>query len=151
LYKSAERLRAEERTSFNAFMASCPTRQLLATLGDKWAALIITALSDGPKRHGQLMRTITGASQKMLTQTLRTLERDGLVTREVTPTVPVRVDYELTALGRDLQPVIATLKLWAESNIMAILEARDVYDDPERGRGMPELLSRTTRSAPRES
>ena len=83
--------------SYNAFMAKCPTRQVMATMGDKWASLTINALADGPQRHGQLATTIAGASQKMLTQTLRTLERDGLVTRTVTPTVPVRVDYELTA------------------------------------------------------
>jgi DNA-binding HxlR family transcriptional regulator len=127
--KSAERRRAELRTEFNAFMAACPTRQVLATVGNKWAALAVIALADGPRRHGELMRQIAGASQKMLTQTLRTLERDGLISRTVTPTIPVRADYELTDLGRDVLPILVALKRWSEANIMAILESRDLYDE----------------------
>src|SRR4051812_5894109 len=84
----AARRRLEQRVVFDAFMATCPTRQVFATIADKWAGLTIAALADGPMRHGQLMATINGASQKMLTQTLRALERDGLVSRTVTPTVP---------------------------------------------------------------
>ena len=100
----------------------------MATIGDKWAGLLVNALADGPRRHGQLAATIAGASQKMLTQTLRTLERDGLVTRTVTPSVPVRVDYELTALGETLVPVLRAVKAWSETHYPEIQAARDTYD-----------------------
>src|SRR4051794_29136110 len=103
--KTAERRRAEAKVAYDAFLATCPTQQVLATVGDKWSALLVNALADGPRRHGELRTTVAGVSQKMLTQTLRTLERDGLVSRTVTPSVPVRVDYELTPLGRTLLPV----------------------------------------------
>lgn len=126
--KTAEQRRAESKVVYDAFLATCPTRQVLSTLGDKWAGLTVTALADGPRRHGELRTRIAGASQKMLTQTLRTLERDGLVTRTVTPSVPVRVDYELTPLGLSLLPVLQALKTWSESNIEHIMAARDRYD-----------------------
>jgi DNA-binding HxlR family transcriptional regulator len=126
--KTAEQRRADERVLYDAFMAACPTRQVFATIGDKWAGLVVNALADGPHRHGELRARIAGASQKMLTQTLRTLERDGLVTRTVTASVPVRVDYELTALGHTLVPILAALKRWAESHIGEILDAREDYD-----------------------
>ena len=126
--KAAEQRRAEERILYDAFMAACPTREVFATIGDKWAGLVVNALADGPMRHGELRTRIAGASQKMLTQTLRTLERDGLVTRTVTPTVPVRVDYELTPLGHSLVPILAALKRWAEGNIGEIFTAREAYD-----------------------
>ena len=125
--QTAEERRAAEAAAYNAFMATCPTRQVLATIGDKWSALVVNALADGPRRHGQLRATVSGASQKMLTQTLRTLERDGLVTRTVTPSVPVRVDYELTPLGCTLLPVLAALKGWAEQHIEEVLIAREVF------------------------
>ncbi|WP_104432294.1 winged helix-turn-helix transcriptional regulator [Kineococcus xinjiangensis] len=112
-------------------MALCPTRQVMATVGDKWAGLVVNALADGPRRHGELRTRIAGASQKMLTQTLRALERDGLVTRTVTPSVPVRVDYELTALGRSLLPVLQALKAWSETHIEDVLTAREAYDARE--------------------
>jgi DNA-binding HxlR family transcriptional regulator len=125
--RTAEQRRAEEAVVFNAFLAACPTRQVMATIGDKWAGLVVNALADGARRHGELRTTIAGASQKMLTQTLRTLERDGLVTRTVTPTVPVRVDYELTALGMSLAPLLQGLKHWAEEHITEIRAAREAY------------------------
>src|SRR3974390_1909134 len=96
---AAER-REHERTAYNAYVAECPSRQLLDALSDKWVTLVLTALAGQPQRYSQLSRTIAGVSQKMLTQTLRMLERDGLITRTITPSVPVRVDYELTPLGR---------------------------------------------------
>ena len=126
--RTAAQRRAVSRVAYNAFLAACPTREVLATIGEKWTTLTIAALADGPQRHGELMRTIAGASQKMLTQTLRTLERDGLVTRTVTPSVPVRVDYELTPLGHTLVPLISGLKTWSETNIEQILAARDDFD-----------------------
>src|SRR4051794_23535053 len=102
---------------YNAFLEECPTRQLLDELGNKWSCLVLVALSRGAMRHGELRRALAGVSQKMLTQTLRTLERDGLITRSVTASVPVRVDYELTPLGADLRAVVQQIKIWAEANM----------------------------------
>lgn len=125
---TAQRRRDEAKVVFDAYMATCPTRQVLATIGDKWAALLVTALSTGPLRHGQLRAMVAGVSQKMLTQTLRELERDGLVARTVTAQVPVRVDYELTPLGHTLVPVVRALKVWSEANFEQIQRARDAFD-----------------------
>ena len=125
---TAAQRRAEEKADYDAFMAQCPSRQLLARISDKWVPLVLAALSDGPRRYSQLSRTIAGVSQKMLTQTLRSLERDGLLTRTVTPTVPVSVSYELTDLGRSLQEVIGGLKAWAETHMESVLAARASYD-----------------------
>ena len=124
----AQQRRLADRAIFDAFMATCPTRLVFATIADKWAGLTIAALGDGSMRHGELMSRINGASQKMLTQTLRTLERDGLVKRTVTPTVPLRVDYELTSLGHSLAPLLTALKVWSEEHIGQIMAARDVYE-----------------------
>jgi DNA-binding HxlR family transcriptional regulator len=124
---AAER-RERARRDYDAFLAGCPTRELLSRLTDKWVALVIPALADGPKRHGELAHRIAGVSQKMLTQTLRTLERDGLLTRTVTPSVPVRVDYELTPLGHELFPVMLAIKAWAESHMDRVFEARADFD-----------------------
>jgi DNA-binding HxlR family transcriptional regulator len=88
----------------------------------------MAALAGGAQRYGDLSRVIAGVSQKMLTQTLRSLERDGLITRTVTPSVPVRVDYELTRLGSSLLPVMRSVKAWAEANIEQVEAARAVYD-----------------------
>ena|ERR1041385_6992024 len=126
---TAAEKRYADKIVYDAFVATCPTRQVLATIADKWSALLITALADGPRRHGELARTVAGVSQKMLTQTLRTLERDGLVTRTVTPSVPVRVDYELTPLGDSLMPVLRALKEWSEAHITEIMAARDAYEE----------------------
>jgi DNA-binding HxlR family transcriptional regulator len=90
--------------------------------------LVLAALSNGPQRYNEIARTVAGVSQKMLTQTLRTLERDGLATRTVTPTVPVRVDYELTDLGQSLLPVMRAIKDWAEAHMDDVLLARSRYD-----------------------
>jgi DNA-binding HxlR family transcriptional regulator len=126
--KTAAELRAEAKLAYNAFMADCPTRQLLDTLSDKWLTLILSKLIDGPRRYSELSRDIAGVSQKMLTQTLRTLQRDGLVERTVTPSVPVRVDYQLTAVGKDLAPLVHSIKHWAEANMDRIETARADYD-----------------------
>jgi DNA-binding HxlR family transcriptional regulator len=125
---TAAQRRAEDKREYDAFLAQCPSRQLLDRISDKWVTLVLAALQGGPQRYSELARTIAGVSQKMLTQTLRTLERDGLLTRTVMPTVPVTVTYELTTLGRSLQEVIAGLKLWAESHMDQVLAARDSYD-----------------------
>jgi len=125
---TAAQRRAAERADYDVFLAECPSRQLLDRLSDKWVTLVMVALEDGPRRYSQLSRTIAGVSQKMLTQTLRTLERDGLVTRTVTASVPVTVTYELTGLGHSLQRVIHGLKDWAESHMGEVLAARSSYD-----------------------
>jgi DNA-binding HxlR family transcriptional regulator len=125
---TAAQRRAAEKSHYDAFMADCPSRQLLDRLSDKWVTLVLCALEDEPQRYSQLARTIAGVSQKMLTQTLRSLERDGMLTRTVTATVPVTVTYELTALGRSLLVVFAGLKDWAESHMEEVLEARASYD-----------------------
>jgi DNA-binding HxlR family transcriptional regulator len=114
----------QAKLEFNAFMAECPSRQLLDIIANKWVALVLAALGDGPRRHSELRREIAGVSQKMLTQTLRQLERDGLLSRAVTPSVPVRVDYEMTELGHDLQRLVVQLKSWAENNMSVVLENR---------------------------
>jgi DNA-binding HxlR family transcriptional regulator len=109
-------------------VAACPTQQVLGRLGDKWVALVLRALDEGPRRHAELARTVAGARQKMLTQTLRGLERDGLVVRSVTPAVPVRVDYALTPLGRSLLDVVGVVTRWADHHVPALDAARRDYD-----------------------
>jgi DNA-binding HxlR family transcriptional regulator len=125
--RSKAELRDEAREAYNAFLAMCPTRALLDTLADKWLCLVIAALRDGPQRYSDLARVIAGVSQKMLTQTLRTCERDGLITRTVTASVPVRVDYELTELGVTLLPVMGAIKGWAEAHMDEVRNARKSY------------------------
>ena len=131
--QTADARREEQRVAYNAFMAACPSRQVLSTISDKWVCLVVSSLSEGPLRYSELSTRIAGVSQKMLTQTLRSLERDGLVTRTVTPSVPVRVDYELTALGESLVPVIRAIKSWAESHIDEIHVARAATAARESG------------------
>ncbi|MFD9699966.1 winged helix-turn-helix transcriptional regulator [Lentzea sp. NPDC059081] len=106
----------------------CPCRDLLDMVASKWTALAIGDLEDGPKRFGELKRRLDGISQKMLTQTLRTLERDGLITRTVYPSVPLRVEYELTELGRSVTAPLAALRVWAQQNYEAVAEARETFD-----------------------
>ncbi len=107
----------------------CPAaREVLNRVGDKWSVLVVVLLSDGSKRFSELRRNIEGVSQRMLTLTLRGLERDGLVKRTVYPTVPPRVDYELTPLGRTLRQPIQALALWAEKHRTAVQDARAQYD-----------------------
>jgi DNA-binding HxlR family transcriptional regulator len=106
----------------------CPTREVLDRIGDRWTVLIVGALGEGPLRFNQIERTVAGISQKMLTQTLRGLERDGLVLRTVFPEVPPRVVYELTAEGRTLMAPLAALQKWAADHIGGVLEARQTYD-----------------------
>ena len=138
---TAAQKRAQAKGDYDAFLASCPSRQLLDRISDKWVTLILAALgSDGPQpgvdcvgeprsmRYSELSRRLAGVSQKMLTQTLRSLERDGLVTRTVTPTVPVTVTYELTDLGLSLQQVMGGIKGWAEAHMDQVLANRQEYD-----------------------
>lgn len=141
---TAAQQRAEARAAYDAFLAQCPSRQLLDRIADKWVMLVLAALrSDGshrfgadcageprPMRYSELSRLLAGVSQKMLTQTLRSLERDGLVTRTVVPTVPVTVTYELTDLGFSLHETMRGLKSWAETHIDDVLAHRAAYDAP---------------------
>jgi DNA-binding HxlR family transcriptional regulator len=125
---TAAQRREQERDRFNVFVATCPSRQLLDRLSDKWVGLVICSLEGGSRRYSEISREVAGVSQKMLTQTLRSLERDGLVEREVTPSVPVRVDYQLTGLGRSLLPVMSAVHTWAEQHMPEVNSAREVYD-----------------------
>jgi DNA-binding HxlR family transcriptional regulator len=102
--------------------------EVLARVGDKWSVLVVTRLGDGPKRFNEIKRSIGGISQRMLTLTLRALERDGLVTRTAFPTIPPRVDYALTALGRDLLQPVSALGAWAIRNQAKIACARERFD-----------------------
>lgn len=121
----------------NVYDDNCPTRQALDRIADKWTALVIGMLEEKPKRFSDLQRTIKGISQKMLTQTLRTLERDGLVTRTVYAQVPPRVDYELTPLGRTLIAPIRAIREWAESHIQQVSEAQERYDQRQMAESAP--------------
>lgn len=113
---------------YDVYAADCPTRQALDRIADKWTALIVGLLAERPHRFGELRRRIGGISQKMLTQTLRSLERDGLVNRRAEPTVPVTVEYSLTPLGRTLVEPLAAIRTWAEDHIQGVLAARVSHD-----------------------
>ena len=118
-----------DRPHLNPQSADCrAVSGVLARIGDKWSVLIVGLLGDGPKRFNEIKRTVGGISQRMLTLTLRGLERDGLVTRTVFPTVPPRVDYELTALGRSLWRPVEELGAWARANQVEIEAARRRFD-----------------------
>ncbi|MEU5041243.1 winged helix-turn-helix transcriptional regulator [Streptomyces griseorubiginosus] len=125
---TAAQRREQARMEYDAFIKGCPTNQLLDRLSDKWVSLVVAALSGGPMRYSDLSRKIAGVSPKMLTQTLRTLERDGILTRTITPSVPVRVDYALTPLGSSLAGLLTAVKTWAETHIEEVHEARERYD-----------------------
>jgi len=105
-----------------------PVGEILARIGDKWSVLVVVRLGGGTKRFSELRRELHGISQKMLTTTLRGLERDGFVTRTVTPSIPPRVDYELTDLGRDLLVPVSALGKWAIHNRERVEAARQAYD-----------------------
>jgi len=113
---------------WNVYSERCPTRVVLDRIADKWTVLIVGALDDRTKRFGELRRQIGGVSQKMLTQTLRGLERDGIVTRMVYASVPPKVEYSLTKLGRTLVGILEAIREWSEKNIQDVLKARDDYD-----------------------
>lgn len=112
----------------NVYAEDCSTRRVLDLIADKWTALIIGLLQDEPRRFSQLQRSIGGISQKMLAQTLRRLERDGLVLRTIYPEVPPRVEYALTPLGRTLIEPLSAIRMWAESHIDSVNLAQSAYD-----------------------
>jgi DNA-binding HxlR family transcriptional regulator len=115
-------------SGFDVFNVACPARAVLDHLGDKWALLIIERLGAGPVRFNQIRRDISGISQKVLSQVLRRLERDGLVARTAYPTVPVTVEYALTDLGRTLRCRVDPLLRWAEANMGKIRAAQQQFD-----------------------
>lgn len=153
---TAAEKRARAKIEYNTFLAVCPSRQLLDRISDKWVALILCALGGGAARDdesrpaernaglpraaaappgeprsmrfSELSRLLAGVSQKMLTQTLRSLERDGLLTRTATPTVPVTVTYELTELGLSLHHLMRGLTSWAETHMDEVLDNRTSHD-----------------------
>ncbi|CAL9668317.1 winged helix-turn-helix transcriptional regulator [Streptomyces sp. NPDC057375] len=131
--------KAQAKAEYNAFLAVCPSRQLLDRISDKWVVLILCALGgDTPEqsgashpkamRYSELARLLAGVSQKMLTQTLRALERDGLLVRTVKPTVPVTVTYELTDLGLSLHHLTRGLRQWAQTHMEQVLASRENHD-----------------------
>ena len=114
--------------TISVYAKDCPSRQILDRIGDTWSVLIVVSLADGPLRYSELATRIEGVSPKMLTQTLRGLERDGMITRTVFPVVPPRVDYELTGLGRSLLGLVSGLETWAQEHISDVAAARDAFD-----------------------
>lgn len=122
-------MKVTKRGGLHARDACLKVHQVLSRIGDKWSLLVVDQLGEGPHRFSDLQRAIDDISQRMLTLTLRTLERDGLVRRTVTPSLPPRVDYELTELGRSLQGPVSVLSGWVEKNIGALDAARAAYDE----------------------
>lgn len=110
------------------YQAGCPTRRILDRIGDRWTVLIIGVLGDGEARFSEVRRQVEGISQKMLTQTLRGLERDGLVRRTVHPEVPVRVEYALTEAGRTLLEPLAALERWSIEHLGDVSLSQEAYD-----------------------
>jgi DNA-binding HxlR family transcriptional regulator len=134
---TAAQKRAQTKAEYDAFLTVCPSHKLLERISGKWVTLILAALGSGPDcagdprsmRYSELSRLLAGVSQKMLTQTLRSLERDGLISRTVTPTVPVTVSYELTDLGLSLHQMMRGLKTWAEMHMDDVSANRATYDN----------------------
>jgi DNA-binding HxlR family transcriptional regulator len=116
------------RESFGETNATCQLRDVLDRVGDKWSVLVMALLGTGPKRYSQVQHAIDGISQRMLTLTLRSLERDGLVSRTVTPTSPPRVDYQLTPVGQTLSVEVSSLMQWADRHREYVAQSRIRYD-----------------------
>lgn len=112
----------------NVYNPNCPTRLILDRIADKWSILIIGQLSNGTLRFNEIKRSIPGITQKMLTQTLKGLERDGIVVRQIYAVVPPKVEYTLTKLGKSLINIVEEIRIWAESHIKNILQAQEKYD-----------------------
>lgn len=128
-------------TSWNAYQAACPTRLMLNRIADKWTVLVLGLLESETKRFSTLQREIGGISQKMLTQTLRGLERDGLIARTVYPEVPPRVEYKITPLGNTLVGLLAALRDWSETHMDEVLQAQRDYDQAQQAASNPEAAS----------
>lgn len=133
---TAAQKKAEVKVQYDAFLAACPSQQLLARVSGKWVTLVLSALGSGPDcdgeprpmRYSELARTLAGVSPKMLSQTLRSLERDGLVSRLAAATVPVTVTYELTALGLSLHRTVRQLKTWSEQHRDEVAAHQQAFD-----------------------
>lgn len=128
---------AENSAVWDVFNSQCPTREVLDRIADKWSVLIIQRLSGGTLRFAQIRRAVDGISQKVLTNTLRGLERDGIVNRRIYASVPPRVEYSLTDLGKSLCGLVGGICHWAEQNMERVQAARTIYDqtphqDPDR-------------------
>lgn len=123
----------EAETVYDVLNLDCPSRVVLQRIGDKWTTLVFQALKHGPQRYSAIRAAVQGVTPKVLTQTLRTLERDGLLKRRVFAQVPPRVEYELTPLGQTLLGPLDAVRVWAEHNAATILKARDTYDDANAG------------------
>ncbi len=119
----------ESMDGFDVMNPECPSRVVLQRLGDKWTPLVFQSLKEGTRRFGEIRSDIGAVTPKVLTQTLRTLERDGLITRTVYPEVPPRVEYALTGLGSSLLGPLDAVKEWAEANAGEVLASRDAFDD----------------------
>lgn len=119
-------------SSWDAYQTECPTRLVLNRIADKWAVLVLGLLESETKRFSTLQREIGGISQKMLTQTLRGLERDGLIARTIYPTVPPKVEYTITPLGKTLVGLLAALRVWSETHIEEVQQAQSNYDKAEQ-------------------
>jgi DNA-binding HxlR family transcriptional regulator len=117
-----------KNTQWNVYNQNCPTRLALDRIADKWTILIVGRLATGTHRFGELHREVEGISPKVLTQKLRELERDGVITRKIYATVPLKVEYRLTPLGQTLMGLLDAIRLWAESHIETMLEAQSEYD-----------------------
>lgn len=128
-------------SSWNAYQAACPTRLMLNRIADKWTVLVLGLLESETKRFSTLQREIGGISQKMLTQTLRGLERDGLIARMVYPEVPPRVEYTITPLGQTLAGLLGALRGWSEAHMDEVLQAQSAYDKAEQGTLKPEAAN----------
>jgi DNA-binding HxlR family transcriptional regulator len=120
--------RVSQQPDWNVLVSTCPSRTSLARIANKWTAMVVVVLGRGRLRFGDLRTAVEGISGKVLTETLRDLERDGLVERRVYAEMPPRVEYELTTLGRTLHAPLLALSRWAEEHIAEVLEARDAYD-----------------------
>ncbi len=118
--------------AWNVMLATCPSRTSLAKIANKWTAMIVIALTDGPQRFGVIRQEVGGISGKVLADTLRDLERDGILTRTSYDEMPPRVEYELTPLGHTLREPLTALGRWAEHHIEEVLSARDSYDERVR-------------------
>jgi DNA-binding HxlR family transcriptional regulator len=122
----------EPRSRPDPYAAGCPTRLLLDRIGDKWTVLVLGLIRENPRRFNALRRDIEGLTQKMLSQTLKTMERDGLITRTVWPTTPVSVEYAITPLGGTLVETLESLQRWARDHIVDVLSAQERYDGQNR-------------------
>lgn len=122
-----------EELPFDPYNPNCQSRQVLDQIGDRWTVLIIGALAEGPARYSELAETVGGISPRMLSKTLKALERDGLIVRRAYAEVPPRVTYELSASGRELRPVLLALDGWVRTHMPEVLAARTRFDGDAAG------------------